>query len=201
MTFPGPSMRTRRSGPPDGDPLVFISDEQSDHDVDVASLARLADLVLLNEGVSGDCELSIYFVEEKVMADLNVRHMGGDGPTDVLAFPLEEVIEGGRTPDTGSSGPDRPPLDQSSLPLLLGDVVVCPAYAARNAPEHSGPNHGGTLEDELALLVVHGILHVLGMDHVEPEETEAMQKRESELLEKFRESNTPSPDLSSGGQF
>ena len=66
------------------------------------------------------------------------------------------------------------------LPLLLGDVVVCPAVAARNAPSHAG-----TYDDELALLIVHGILHVLGHDHAEPEETAVMQERERSLLEQF----------------
>ena len=61
--------------------------------------------------------------------------------------------------------------------MLLGDVVICPTVARRNAPEHAG-----TYEDELALLVVHGVLHVLGMDHAEPDETAAMQARERELL-------------------
>ena len=62
----------------------------------------------------------------------------------------------------------------------MGDVVICPSVAARQAPTHAG-----TLDDELALLVVHGILHVLGHDHAEPEETKVMRKRELELLEQL----------------
>ncbi|MDQ3146672.1 MAG: rRNA maturation RNase YbeY, partial [Actinomycetota bacterium] len=73
--------------------------------------------------------------------------------------------------------PDRAPPDASEIPLLLGDVFVCPAVAERNAP-----GHAGTYPDELALLVVHGILHVLGMDHAEPDAAAAMQQRERELL-------------------
>ena len=64
--------------------------------------------------------------------------------------------------------------------MLLGDVVICPAVAARNAPEHAG-----TYDDELALLVVHGVLHLLGMDHDDDDEAEAMEQRERELLAKF----------------
>lgn len=183
MSFPGPPTRPRRSGPPEGDPVVFAADEQSDHLVDVARLTRLAESVLAAEGVRGDCELSLYFVDEPTMADLNARFMDGEGPTDVLAFPLDdEVIEGGRLPDTGSSGPDRPPAEPSMLPLLLGDVVVCPAVATRNAPDHAGDYEG-----EMALLVVHGVLHVLGMDHAEVEEAALMQERERALLEAFGE--------------
>jgi probable rRNA maturation factor len=66
------------------------------------------------------------------------------------------------------------------VPVLLGDVVVCPAVAAAQAP-----GHAGTVDDELALLVVHGILHILGHDHAEPGETVRMLARERELLETF----------------
>ena len=114
------------------------------------------------------------------MADLNKRFMGADGPTDVLAFPLDDPIDAGRWPDSGSTGPDREPPEVAELPMLLGDVVVCPAVAARQAPEHAG-----SYDDELALLVVHGVLHVLGMDHADPEEAAAMQARERELLDRY----------------
>jgi len=70
--------------------------------------------------------------------------------------------------------------EPADLPLLLGDVVVCPAVAERQAPEHAG-----SYDDELALLVVHGVLHVLGHDHAEPDETAAMQARERDLLDRF----------------
>ena len=133
--------------------------------------------VLHSEGVRGDAELALLFVDETAMAELNRRFMGSPGPTDVLAFPIDDDdgIVAGRLPDGSTTGPDRPPATE--VPLLLGDVVVCPAVAALNAPTHAG-----TYDDEIALLVVHGILHVLGMDHVTPHETEAMQQRERELL-------------------
>lgn len=178
-------MRSRRSGPPEGDPVVFVADEQSEHVVDVVRSTRLVEVVLAAEGVRGDCELSLYFVEEQVIADLNIRFMEAEGPTDVLAFPLDdEVFEGGRMPDS-STGPDRSPFEPSMLPLILGDVVVCPSVAARNASDHAG-----TYEDEIDLLVVHGVLHVLGMDHAEPEETAVMQARERELLAQFNEQSS-----------
>ncbi len=165
---------------------VFGVDEQDDHAIDVARWVRLAEDVLTAEGVRRDSELSVLFVDEATMADLNGRHMGKDGPTDVLAFPIDDdAVDPGRWPDGGSTGPDRPPFDLDELPTLLGDVVVCPAVAARQAPEHGGPLHDGTLDDEVALLVVHGILHVLGHDHAEPEETERMQAKERSLLERF----------------
>lgn len=165
---------------------VFGVDEQDAHAVDVGRWVRLAEDVLTSEKVRPTSELSVLFVDETTMAELNARHMGKDGPTDVLAFPIDDdAIDPGRWPDNGTPGPDRPPLDVDELPSLLGDVVVCPAVAARQAPEHAGPLHGGTVEDEIALLVVHGILHVLGHDHAEPEETERMQAKERSLLERF----------------
>jgi len=165
---------------------VFGVDEQDDHAVDVGRWVRLAEDVLAAEGVRRDSELSLLFVDEQAMTELNERHMGKAGPTDVLAFPIDDdAVDPGRWPDGGSTGPDRPPLDLDELPTLLGDVVVCPAVAARQAPEHAGERHDGGVDDEIALLVVHGILHVLGHDHAEPEETERMQAKERSLLERF----------------
>jgi probable rRNA maturation factor len=158
-----------------------VADEQSAAPVDVAAHVALAEGVLRAEGVRGESELSLWFVDEATMADLNERFLGGVGPTDVLAFPIDDdLVDGGRVPDAGSSGPDRAPPDPSEVPLLLGDVFVCPAVAERNVPDHAG-----TYGDELALLVVHGILHVLGMDHAEPATAAAMQQRERDLLAQF----------------
>nr|MBO2503729.1 rRNA maturation RNase YbeY [Thermoanaerobacterales bacterium] len=161
---------------------MFGADEQEAVDVDVDRWVRLARDVLVAEGVRGDAELSLLFVEEEAIAELNRRFMGADGPTDVLAFPIDDPAVAGRWPDAGTTGPDRDDPDPGDLPLLLGDVIVCPAVAARQAPDHAG-----TLEDELALLVVHGVLHVLGHDHAEPEEAAVMQARERALLQRFHQ--------------
>jgi probable rRNA maturation factor len=160
---------------------VFAADEQSAQPVDAMGLVRLAKSVLAAQGVKADSELSMLFVDEDAMAELNKRFLGKEGPTDVLAFPIDDddVVEGGRSPDSLGPGTGVD-LDATDPPNLLGDVVVCPAVAARNAPTHAG-----TYEDEMALLVVHGILHILGMDHVDTEEAEAMEQRERELLDLF----------------
>lgn len=156
---------------------VFAADEQTAEPVDTMRWVALAQAVLADEGVRGEAELSLLFVDEVAIADLNKRFLSKDGPTDVLAFPIdEEPIESGRNPDSGGTGPGFA-TDLDDAPALLGDVVICPAVAARNAPEHAG-----TYEDELALLVVHGVLHLLGMDHIEDDEAEAMEARERELL-------------------
>ena len=158
---------------------MFCADEQSDVPLDLERWQRLALDVLRDEGVRGLSELSILFVGEGEMTELNEEYMGKSGSTDVLAFPIDGhdvtqvVIGGGAT-----RGPDRAPIDPGDLPLLLGDVVVCPAVAQRQAPQHAG-----TVDDELALLVVHGILHVLGSDHAEHDEALQMRARELALLQ------------------
>ena len=140
---------------------VVGADEQSDVDVDVDRWCRLARDVLASEGASG--ELTVTFVDRDEITALNREHMDADGPTDVLSFPLDAGV----------------PAPATDVPLLLGDVVICPAVAAEQAPRHAGP-----LDDELALLVVHGVLHVLGHDHGDADQTERMQQRERAMLER-----------------
>lgn len=163
----------------DGEPEVFVADEQNVVPVDLERWQALAEAVLRAEGVRGLAELAVLFVGETEITELNEQHMGKPGPTDVLAFPIDaseaEIVLMGQPP---SRGPDRAPPDPGDMPLLLGDVVVCPAVAARQAPEHAG-----SLDDELALLVVHGVLHVLGFDHDDEPSLTRMRARELELLQ------------------
>ncbi|HLM64647.1 MAG TPA: rRNA maturation RNase YbeY [Acidimicrobiales bacterium] len=179
---PRPAARPHRHGP-EGDVVVFGADEQAAGTVDVERWVELARQVLVAEGVRGEAELSLLFVDEEAIADLNTRFMDAEGPTDVLAFPIDDPVTGGRWPDAGTTGPDREEAEDGDMPLLLGDVVVCPAVADRQAPDHAG-----TYDDEMALLVVHGVLHVLGHDHAEPDETAVMQARERALLDRFHRS-------------
>ena len=151
-------------GPSRAGPVVEAADEQAAMTVDVSHFSELARGVLVARGVRGG-ELSLTFVDEDTISELNRHHLGGEGPTDVLAFPLDAPT-------------DAPAAD--GIPVLLGDVVVCPAQAQRNAVARSVAT-----DDELALLVVHGVLHVLGMDHAEPEEAAQMQAAERDLLARF----------------
>ncbi|MGI8492020.1 MAG: rRNA maturation RNase YbeY [Acidimicrobiales bacterium] len=164
---------------------VFAADEQTEQPVDALRWVKLAEAALNHQGVRGDAELSILFVDEAAMADLCRRFLAKDGPTDVLAFPIdEEPPDSGRSPDSGGTGPGFT-ADAPEAPALLGDVVICPAVAQRNATSHAV-----TYEDELALLVVHGVLHLLGMDHEDPAEAESMEARERELLELYHHQPT-----------
>ncbi|MGO8825018.1 MAG: rRNA maturation RNase YbeY [Acidimicrobiales bacterium] len=158
---------------------VFAADEQQAHPMDVARWAELARQVLLARGVKGETEVSLLFVDEDAIAALNEQFLGKSGPTDVLSFPIEdEPGPTGRSPDFGGTGPGTS-SEQGAL-MLLGDVVICPVVAARNAEEHEVP-----FEDEVALLVVHGLLHLLGMDHQNDAEAERMEALEQQLLKRF----------------
>jgi probable rRNA maturation factor len=133
----------------DQPPLVALDDRQGDA-VDLESLMTLARATLLGEGIV-DAELSISLVTEEEIAGLHERYLHEAGPTDVLSFPLDD--------EAGEDG-----LRQ------LGDVVIAPAIAARNNPDDPAA--------ELRLLLVHGILHLLGHDHMDDEERAEMWARQ-----------------------
>jgi probable rRNA maturation factor len=157
---------------------VYVADEQSEWPIDVERWSTLGRKVLKNRGVKGPAEVSLLFMDESSIAALNGRYLGQHRPTDVLAFP----IEAGPPPpgDPELNGAPQPMSDREGMPRLIGDVVVCPAVAARNAVDHDV-----AVEDELALLVVHGLLHLLGMDHVSDADGEKMERRERKLLRKY----------------
>lgn len=144
---------------------VFLADEQEDP-LEAEPLRRLALDVLAAEGLPDRSDLTLMLVGVDQMSEYNERFLKRDGPTDVLAFPLEQLTPG-HYPDPGT---DRPPLS-------LGDVVIAPAYVRRQAEEM-----GATFDDELALMVVHGILHLLGYDHMNDADAERMEARERSLL-------------------
>lgn len=140
------------AGDPGRQPTILLSNRQS-LPVDEDALATLARATLLAEGLAA-VELSVSFVDETEMEELHVRYMDEPGPTDVLSFPLDGADEAGVR--------------------LLGDVVIAPAVAARNAPSDPG--------SELRVLLAHGILHLLGYDHEQDDaraEMWALQERYS----------------------
>jgi probable rRNA maturation factor len=163
---------------------VFLADEQADVAVDAVRFARLAQRVLERElppTIVDQSQVSLLFVDETTIADLHVRFLDEEGPTDVLAFPIDDdAIERGRQPDQGGRGPGGPSTPPE-VPVLLGDVVVCPLVAQRQAHER-----GIDLDDELALLVVHGVLHLLRYDHEDDEQRVVMEERQREHLADWR---------------
>jgi probable rRNA maturation factor len=137
--------------------------------VDEPSIAAAARFALDRLGVSKLAELSVALVGLDVMADLHERWLELPGPTDVMAFPMDE-LDSTRRPDAGEAGP-----------ALLGDVVLCPAFARDQARQA-----GHSLLDELQLLTVHGVLHLLGYDHAEPAEEREMFTLQNQILVDFR---------------
>ena len=142
---------------------------ESGMNVDETSIASVARFALSTLRVDPLAELSVLLVDSAAMAELHERWMDLPGPTDVMAFPMDEM-DGARRPDAPDPGP-----------ALLGDVVLCPAFArdqARKA-DHS-------LLDELHLLTVHGVLHLLGYDHAEPDEEREMFRLQNRILADYR---------------
>jgi probable rRNA maturation factor len=154
---------------------VEIANE-SGAEVDEASLAALARHVLDSMRVHPLAELSVLLVDVPAMTDLHQRWLGEPGPTDVLAFPMDEL----RPPPHGAGQPEHGP-DDSAAAALLGDVVLCPEVALEQARQ---AQHD--VRDELDLLCTHGILHLLGYDHAEPEEQAAMFGLQDRLLAAWR---------------
>ena len=165
-------------------PDVFVANEQDEMKLDEEFWVDLAKGVLGSLGVTGAGELSVLFVDEAAIAGLNERFMNKTGPTDVLSFPIDlDSPSGGRSPDGGGTGPAAGGPRKSDLPYLLGDVVICPKVALAQCEEHQGDRgHDGSFDDEVALLLVHGILHLRGMDHEQDEEAEVMEAKEDEIL-------------------
>ena len=138
--------------------------------IDEIGLVSVARWVLDRMRINPLAELSILLVDTDYMTELNHRWMGSDGPTDVLAFPMDE---GSVDHGPGEAG--------TGEPALLGDIVLAPEVAAKQAV-----TAGHSAADELHLLTVHGALHLLGYDHAEPEEEREMFSLQNRLLQSWR---------------
>ncbi|GLZ79368.1 endoribonuclease YbeY [Actinorhabdospora filicis] len=143
---------------------------ESGYEVETDSILDVARFALGEMGVNPLAELSVLLVDVEYMTELNHRWMGGKGPTDVLAFPMDEMQV-----DRG------PQSDEPASPALLGDVVLCPEVAEKQA---AAAGHG--VADEMHMLTVHGILHILGYDHAEPDEAKVMFGLQGKLLDEWR---------------
>ena len=139
---------------------------ESGYEVDEAEFAALGRHVLDAMRVHPQTDLSILLVDSEVMTELHVRWMDEPGPTDVLSFPMDELRPGAE--------------GEPTAPGLLGDVGLCPEVAARQAVQA-----GHSTTEELLLLTTHGILHLLGFDHAEPDEEKEMFALQRSLLLTF----------------
>lgn len=129
---------------------------------DEVAILSVAKYSLKKMGVHPDSELGIRFVNEDEMSELHIKWMDLPGPTDVLSFPMDEI-----KPNSSSNGPG-----------VIGDIVLCPAFAEKNGKQ--------SLAEELELLTVHGVLHLLGFDHEEISDERAMFAIQDEILKEWR---------------
>lgn len=145
---------------------VEVANESSEP-VDTERLRAQGEWLMAELGLHPECELSVALVDEDRMEQLHIEWMDEPGPTDVLSFPMDDV----RVPDAGAV-PE---------PGVLGDVILCPQVAHRQ-----GDAAGHGRDGELELLLTHGVLHLLGHDHQEPDEHRVMFGMQDELLAQWR---------------
>jgi len=147
--------------------MTIEINNESDHQIDEQVLLRLMEYNLQELHVSPDADVAIVLVDEGAMESLHVQWMDEPGPTDVLSFPMDELRPGSEDVPTPAG--------------LLGDIVLCPAVAETQAvaAKHS-------TQDELILLTTHGLLHLLGFDHAEPDEEREMFGLQRELIAGFQ---------------
>ena len=139
---------------------------ETDYEIDIAEFVQLADFVLSAMHVSTEVELNIIFIDPEPMEELHVRWLDLEGPTDVMSFPMDELRPGTTEHPTASG--------------TLGDICICPQVAEKQAREA-----GHSTAEEMLFLATHGMLHLMGYDHAEPEEKEEMFALQRQLLLSF----------------
>ncbi len=145
---------------------IFINDLQEKKTINLAYLEERALNILREMQCDERCEVSIALVDDQEMHRLNLQYRHIDTPTDVLSFALQEA--------------DEPTMLSESAPILLGDVILSTETIQRQAEER-----GHSFEQELSILLIHGLLHLLGYDHQADDETEVMEPLEQQLLKKL----------------
>lgn len=149
---------------------VLVSVEHGNDLVDKVDVEGLCAFAMEAESKPDDAEVSVTFVDNDEMARLNRDYRGKEGPTDVLSFEcdnLDDVFAAARS---------------EGEPYELGDIVIAPDVAAAQSNDY-----GTTIVEEFELLLVHGVLHLCGWDHIEDAEAEAMEAREREILGAWRQ--------------
>lgn len=139
---------------------------ETDYDVDLKDVNALAESVMQAMFLHPETEVSIVFIDEDAMSSLHVEWMDLEGPTDVMSFPMDELRPG----TAGAPGENG----------ILGDIVICPSVAEAQAKAGGHSTH-----DEILLLSTHGLLHLMGFDHMEPAEKEEMFALQRKLLESY----------------
>ncbi len=139
---------------------------ETEYDVDLQDVNKLAESVMSAMFLHPETEVSIVFIDEEAMSALHVQWMDLEGPTDVMSFPMDEL----------RPGTEKAPGENG----ILGDIVICPTVAEAQAKAGGHSTH-----DEILLLTTHGLLHLMGFDHMEPAEKEEMFALQRRLLESY----------------
>lgn len=145
---------------------IEVLNESGYEGVNEEMLVDVCSFALTAMDVHPDTEATITLVESDTMADIHEKWMDIPGPTDVMSFPMDELTPGGGRPDAAGIGPQ-----------MLGDIILCPEYDDKQARAAGHP-----LGHELALLTVHGVLHLLGYDHATPDDEREMFALQNEIL-------------------
>lgn len=142
---------------------------ETEFEIDQSKVLQVASFALDRMKIHPGAELAIIFIDEPAMEQLHIQWMDEPGPTDVLSFPMDEL---------------RPGTEAEPTPAgLLGDIVICPSVARRQAEAA-----GHEMMDEILLLTTHGVLHLLGFDHAEPDEEKEMFGIQKSILDAYYES-------------
>lgn len=152
---------------------ILINYDYREEDVAPLPLTELAEFVLQKEECPDGTEVSITFVDDDEIAALNSQYRGKEGPTDVLSFECDGVDD----PDMPGMPEEFTDEDGEDVIFELGDVIIAVDVCERQTEEF-----GTTFEGEISLLLVHGLLHLCGYDHIEDDDAEEMEARERELL-------------------
>jgi len=148
--------------------MTIEIDNETQWEIDTDRVNALASYAMDRMRLHPNTDLYIRFVDLETIEDLHIRFMDEPGPTDVLSFPMDELVPG----DNLSVSPEG----------ILGDVVVCPDFA-----EEQAEKAGHSVMNEMLLLITHGILHLLGFDHAEPDEEKEMFGLQNQILKEFYE--------------
>lgn len=147
---------------------VIVAPEHNPYSLDPARLEKVCEFALEESGAPSSSEVSLTLVDNDEMASLNERYRGIVGPTDVLSFECDNLD-------------DDFPIDEKSQDNVLGDIIIAPEIAMRQSKEYAT-----SLEEEIDLLCVHGILHLQGYDHIVDEDAEEMEALQSSILDKWK---------------
>lgn len=153
--------------------MIDLSNE-SGEEVDTQALLRLAHFALKQLRIHPQADLSILLVDPDTMTAYHKQFMNLEGPTDVMSFPMDEL----RAPEEGQPPPRG----------LLGDIVICPAFTSAQAP-----GNGRTNQEEIEYLLIHGLLHLLGHDHAEPDEKAVMFGLNDRIISDWRQAEAKQP--------